>query len=111
MPILAGFHVEGHDHLILRALLAKVLLVPEDEIQVDFIDAPGRRKRRSIQKQRLYGKPVATAADVMSVALPLVRSMTLADLVALTQKSASFRDFHDQITSFRATICGIADCW
>ncbi|MGD0009576.1 MAG: hypothetical protein ABSE93_13660 [Terriglobia bacterium] len=224
MPLLAGFHVEGNDHLILRALVAKVLLLPEDEIQVDFIDAPGRgwefilefipkalnrfysqcaqfavvgidndgnvdldeaavtedprhprhenhpgfalgdcryctiteaiarirpqlnwiqkkpgamwpiliaapvemietwililkgepgiqRRRRSIQKQRLYGKPVATAADVMSVALPLVRSMTVADLVALTQKSASFRDFHDQITAFRATICGIADCW
>ena len=42
MPILAGFHVEGNDHLILRALVAKVLLLPEDEIQVDFIDASGR---------------------------------------------------------------------
>jgi hypothetical protein len=224
MPILAGFHVEGHDHLILRAILAKVLLVPEDEIQVDFIDAPGRgwhfvlevipkalkrfygqcaqfavvaidndgnvdldkaavtedprhprhenhpgfavgdcryctiteavararpqlnwiqkkpgaawpiliavpvemietwllilkgepgiqRRRRSIQKQRLYGRPVATKADVMSIALPIVRSMTVADFAALREKSASFRDFHDQITAFRTTICAIADCW
>jgi hypothetical protein len=224
MPILAGFHVEGNDYLILRALVAKVLPLPEDEIQVDFIDAPGRgwsfvlelipkalkrfygqcaqfavvsidndgdvdldeaavnedprhprhenhrgsavrdcryctiaetvtrirpqlnwiqkkpgdnwpiliavpvemietwllilkgepnvqRRRRSIQKQRLYGKPVVTEADVLSTALPLVRSMTVAELVALTQKSASFRDFHDQITAFRSTICGIADCW
>ncbi|MFL6389581.1 MAG: hypothetical protein ACJ71U_19040 [Terriglobales bacterium] len=42
MPILAGFHVEGNDHIILHALVAKVLLLPEDEIKVDFIDASGR---------------------------------------------------------------------
>jgi hypothetical protein len=29
MPILAGFHVEGNDHLILHAFVAKVLLLPE----------------------------------------------------------------------------------
>ena len=224
MPMLAGFHVEGNDHLILRALVAKVLLLPEDEIQVDFIDAPGRgwefilkfipkalkrfysqcaqfavigidndgdidldeaaisedprhprhenhhgatvagcrhclieeaitqirpqlnwipkkpgatwptlvavpvemietwllilredlgvqRRRRSIQKQRLYGKPVATRTDVLNVALPLVRSMTPDDLNGLAQKSPSFRHFHDQINDVRATICGVADCW
>jgi hypothetical protein len=32
MPILAGFHVEGNDHLILHAFVAKVLLLPEEEI-------------------------------------------------------------------------------
>src|SRR5260370_35134633 len=42
MPVLAGFHVEGNDHLILHALVSKVLLMPENEIQVDFVDAPGR---------------------------------------------------------------------
>jgi len=224
MPILAGFHVEGSDHLILRALVAKVLVISEDDIQVDFIDAPGRgwnfvlefipkalkrfygqcaqfavigvdndgnvdldqtglpedprhprhanhgaaacgdcrycmvseivgkvrpqlnwipkkpgfswpiliavpvemietwlliikgtpsiqRKPRSIQKQRLYGKPVATAADVRGIALPLVRSMTATGLAALRQESVSFRDFHDQITAAGATICGNTDCW
>jgi hypothetical protein len=70
-----------------------------------------QRRRRSIQKQRLYGKPVVTRADVLSTALPLVRSMTVADLAALTQKSASFREFHDQVAAFRAAICGTADCW
>jgi len=224
MPILAGFHVEGNDHLILRALVAKMLPLPEEEIQVDFIDAPGRgwnfvlgvipkalsrfygrcaqfavvgidndgdvdldeaagnedprhprhenhpgsaidgcrycniaetvarlrpqlnwiekkpgqdwpiliavpvemietwllilrgepniqRRRRTIQKQRLYGKPVVTMADVMGIALPLVRSRTDADLETLSQMSASFRHFYNQIVAFRPTICGVTDCW
>jgi len=224
MPILAGFHVEGHDHLILRAFVSKVLPLPEDDIQVDFIDAPGRgwhfilevipkalkrfygrcaqfavigidndgdvdldeasvnedprhprhenhsgatvgdcryctiaetvaqirpqlnwigrkpgenwpiliavpvemietwllilkgepnmqRRRRSIQKQRLYGKPVVTMADVMGIALPLVRSRTDADLETLSQISASFSHFYNQIVAFRPTICGVTDCW
>jgi hypothetical protein len=34
-----------------------------------------------VQKQLLYGKPVATGADVTNVALPLVRSMTADDVV------------------------------
>jgi hypothetical protein len=34
-----------------------------------------------VQKQLLYGKPVATRADVTNVALPLVRSMTADDVV------------------------------
>ena len=33
MPILAGFHVEGNDHLILHALVAKVLSIPEAHIR------------------------------------------------------------------------------
>jgi hypothetical protein len=224
MPILAGFHVEGHDHLILRAFVARALPLPEDQIQVDFIDAPGRgwqfvlefipkalkrfyakcaqfavvgidndgnvdldraglpedprhprhdnhfgaavddcrfcmiaeavtrtrtelnwipkkpgitwpiliavpvemietwllilrgeagvqRRPRSVQKRLLYGKPVATAADVATVAIPLVRAITDADLAGLTATSASFRYFHDQITAARSTILGIADCW
>jgi hypothetical protein len=224
MPILAGFHVEGNDHLILHALVAKLLQLPEDDILIDFIDAPGRgwqfvlefipnalkrfyarcaqfavvgvdndgnvdldqaavnedpshprhdnhsgvtvavcrycmvaetvanvrsqlnwiqrkpgaswpiliavpvemietwllmlqgdqgvqRRPRSIQKQRLYGKPVTTKADVTRVALPLVRSRTADDLVALTQASASFRNFRDQIAAAEAIIRGNADCW
>jgi hypothetical protein len=224
MPILAGFHVEGNDHLILHALVAKMLQLPEEEIQVDFIDAPGRgwqfilefipnalkrfygqcaqfavvgvdndgnvdldqaavmedphhprhenhpggaaadcrycmitetvarvrpqlhwierkpgtawpilvavpvemietwllilqgspgvqRRPRSVQKQRLYGRPTPTRADVMSVAIPLVRAMTVADLTSLTQTSASFRDFRDQVVGSRITILENADCW
>ncbi|HMD95778.1 MAG TPA: hypothetical protein VKM93_00390 [Terriglobia bacterium] len=220
MPILAGFHVEGHDHLILRAFVAKALPLPEDQIQVDFIEAPGRgwqfvlefipkalkrfygkcaqfavvgidndgnvdldraalpedphhprhgaavtacrfcmiaeavartrselnwvpkkpgvtwpvliavpvemietwllilrgepgiqRRPRSVQKRLLYGKPVATAADVTSVAIPLVRGMSDAALAGLTQASPSFHFFHDQITAVKTTILGIADCW
>lgn len=224
MPILAGFHVEGNDYIILHALVAKVLLLPEDEIKVDFIDASGRgwqfvlelipkalkrfygqcaqfavigvdndgnadldlagipedsrhprhdnhpgavvaicrycmiahatsqtrpqlnwiqkkpgatwpiliavpvemietwllilqgvpgiqRKRRSIQKQMLYGKPAATKADVERVALPLVRSMTRETIDGLMQESASFRNFHDQIIAAQTAICGDAECW
>jgi hypothetical protein len=224
MPILAGFHVEGNDHLILHALVAKMLALPEAEILPDFIDAPGRgwkfilefipnalkrfyqqcaqfavigvdndgnvdldqvagnedpqhprhdnhpgetvavcrhcmvvhvvarvrpqlnwiqnkpsatwpiliavpvemietwlltlqgrqgvhRRPRRVLKQLLYGKPVATRDDVTSVALPLVRAMTAADLANLTQASASFRNFHDQIVEAQAVILGNADCW
>jgi hypothetical protein len=224
MPILAGFHVEGNDHLILHALVAKVLLLPEEEILVDFVDAPGRgwqfvlefipnalkrfygqcaqfavvgvdndgnvdldqaavnedpqhprhdnhpgaavdvcrycmvaqavagvrpqlnwiqkkpsltwpiliavpvemietwllalqgdqgihRRPRGVQKQRLYGKPVATKADVTNVALPLVRGMTADSLAALSQASASFRNFHNQIVAAHDYIHGNADCW
>ncbi|MGA2336819.1 MAG: hypothetical protein WA383_09140 [Terriglobales bacterium] len=224
MPILAGFHVEGNDHLILHALVAKVLSIPEAHISVDFIDAPGRgwkfvlefipkalkrfygqcaqfavigidndgnvdldqaavnedphhprhdnhpgatnaicrycmiaqavagvrpqlnwiqkkpgftwpiliavpvemietwlltlqgkqgvhRRPRSVLKQLLYGKPVATRDDVTNVALPLVRAMTAVDLANLTQASASFRNFHDQIVGAQAYIHGNADCW
>jgi hypothetical protein len=224
MPILAGFHVEGNDYLILHAFVAKVLLLPEEEILVDFIDAPGRgwqfvldfipnalkrfygqcaqfavvgvdndgnvdldqagvnedphhprhanhpgatvavcrhcmvaqavarvrpqlnwiqkkpsatwpiliavpvemietwllalqgnqgihRRPRSVQKQQLYGKPVATRTDVTNVALPLVRAMTAENVVNLTQASASFRNFHDQIVDAHAYIHGNADCW
>lgn len=224
MPIRAGFHVEGNDYLILHALVAKMLVLPEDEIEINFIDAPGRgwqfvlefipnalkrfygqcaqfavigvdndgnvdldqtgtnedprhprhsnhpgaisvtcrycmiaqvvarirpqlnwiqkkpgatwpvlvavpvemietwlltmkgmhgmqRKPRNMQKQRLYGKPVATRADVLSIAIPLVRSMTSADITSLAQSSSSFRDFHDQIVAVQHTIRGIADCW
>jgi hypothetical protein len=224
MPILAGFHVEGNDHLILHAFVAKVLQVPEGEIAADFIDAPGRgwrfvlefipdalrrfyakcaqfavvgidndgnvdldqvagnedpnhprhsnhpgatiatcrrcmvaqavadvrphlnwiqkkpgatwpiliavpvevietwllvlrgepnvqRRPRSVQKQRLYGRPAATRDDVMSIALPLVRGMTVEGVASLVQASPSFRDFHDQIYAARPIICGIAECW
>lgn len=224
MPILAGFHVEGNDHLILHAFVAKVLQLPEEEIAADFIDAPGRgwefvlefipnalkrfyaqcaqfavvgvdndgnvdldqvagnedpthprhsnhleatvaacrrcmitqavagvrpqlnwiqkkpgaawpiliavpvevietwllilrgepniqRRPRSIQKQRLYGKPAATRDDVMSIALPLVRAMTVEGIAYLVQTSPSFRDFHDELSAARPIICGIAECW
>jgi hypothetical protein len=42
MPILGGFHVEGNDHLILHAFAAKLLELPENEIEIDYVDAPGR---------------------------------------------------------------------
>jgi len=40
--MLIGFHVEGHDYLIFRALIARLGNYPEDQIEVDWIDKPGR---------------------------------------------------------------------
>jgi hypothetical protein len=40
--MLVGFHVEGNDYLIFRALLAKLLDFPEELIDIDSIDKPGR---------------------------------------------------------------------
>jgi hypothetical protein len=225
MAILGGFHVEGYDHLILRAFVAKALQLPEDQIQVDFIDAPGRgwqfilefipkalkrfygkcaqfavigidndgdvdldqarlpedprhprhdnhlsgtvigacrhcmiaeaiahtrpelswnpkkpgtawpiiiavpvemietwllilqgkpgiqRRPRSIQKRLLYGRPAATADDVKRIAIPLVQAMTDAELARLSQASASFRCFHEQITAAKTTIMDSAACY
>lgn len=42
MVMQVGFHVEGHDHLIMRGFLAKLLNVVEEDIEIDFIDARGR---------------------------------------------------------------------
>lgn len=42
MPILVGFHVEGNDHIILHALIAKMLGLAKEDITIDFIDASGR---------------------------------------------------------------------
>jgi len=61
MPLRVGFHVEGWDHLILRAYLAKLLELPEDDIDPDWIDAPGRGWEFVLQVipsalKRFYGK-------------------------------------------------------
>src|SRR5687767_3529009 len=42
MAILTGFHVEGWDHLIFHSFLARILAIPEVEIEADWIDLPGR---------------------------------------------------------------------
>jgi hypothetical protein len=224
MPMLVGIHAEGKDHLVLHALMTKLLLLPEDEMQIDFIEAPGRgwqfvlefipkalkrfygrcaqiavvamdndgdldldqaglsedpkhprhanhveaahpecrycmvvdvvsrirselnwipkkpgrtwpilvavpvemietwllilkgdpdveRRRRSIQKQRLYGKPVTTTSERMSVVLPLIHLMQQPDIDNLRQRSASFRDFHDQVVAAQQIILTAPDCW
>lgn len=42
MAIRVGFHVEGRDDLVLRAYLAKLLDVADQEIQSDVLEAKGR---------------------------------------------------------------------
>jgi hypothetical protein len=225
MPFLAGFHVEGNDYLILRALAAKLLDVAEDDIVPVDIDTSGRgwdfvlavipnalkrfyaqcaqfvivgvdndgnvdldltgnnedpnhprhdnhkgtvlvtcrhckimqaiaqvrpqlnwipkkpgatwpilvavpvemietwllilrdanpgfqRKPRSAQKQLLYGRPVATKSDVLTVALPLVHGMTATAISHLASVSPSFQDFSNQIIAAKAVICDATDCW
>ncbi len=41
LPIRVGLLTEGHDHLILHAYLAKLLDVPEGELEPDVIDGTG----------------------------------------------------------------------
>ena len=41
MPIRVGLLTEGHDHLILRAYLARLLNVPDGEIEADYPDGTG----------------------------------------------------------------------
>jgi len=69
------------------------------------------RKPRSIQKQLLYGRPVATGDDVRNIAIPLVRGLTAAHIDNLRAVSPSFLDFHEQIETARAAIIGDAECW
>jgi hypothetical protein len=74
-------------------------------------DPDVERRRRSIQKQRLYGKPVTTTSERMSVVLPLIHSMQQPDIDNLRQRSASFRDFHDQVVAAQQIILTAPDCW
>jgi hypothetical protein len=45
VPIRVGLLTEGHDHLILRAYLAKLLNVPDGEIEADYLDGTGHGHR------------------------------------------------------------------
>ncbi len=61
MAILVGFHVEGWDHLILRAFLAKLLGLAEGEIETDYLSGAGRGWRFVVETlpkvlHRFYGK-------------------------------------------------------
>ncbi len=40
--MLVGFHAEGWDYLVLRAFLAKLLGLHEDEIEPDQLNSSGR---------------------------------------------------------------------
>lgn len=92
-----------------------IIAVPVEMIETWLLMRQGnlgaQRRRRSVHKQTLYGKPVATREDVINIALPLIRSMTPADIAGLNQASPSFQDFHDQLIGSRASICGPTDCW
>ncbi len=59
--MLVGFLVEGWDHEIVRAYLAKLLEVPEEELEPDWIDSPGRGWQFVLDMvpralRRFYGK-------------------------------------------------------
>lgn len=40
--MLVGFHTEGWDHLVLRAFLAKLLGISEDDMEPDQLSSNGR---------------------------------------------------------------------
>ncbi len=84
--MLVGFHVEGLDHLILRAYLAKI-------------------------KEKFYGKPEPTRVDVENVALPLIRALGIEQLEGLKERSKSFEQFAQQVNRWREKIMGDRDCW
>ncbi|MGC8638775.1 MAG: hypothetical protein ACP5XB_02720 [Isosphaeraceae bacterium] len=61
MPTRVGLLTEGHDHLILRAYLAKLLGLPEEELEPDVIDGTGHGwhfVERTIDRtlRRFYGQ-------------------------------------------------------
>ena len=64
--MLIGFHAEGHDHLILRALLARLLEIPEGSIVPDQIDLPSRDWQQILATtpqalRRFYGRGARAA--------------------------------------------------
>jgi hypothetical protein len=92
-----------------------IIAVPVEMIETWLLMRKGissaQRRPRSVQKQMLYGKPAATREDVLNIALPLVRSMSDADLASLAQISPSFRDFFDQVIAAQAIILAATPCW
>ena len=59
--MLVGFHVEGYDHLILKALVAKLLDLPEATIELDRVEASGMGWHQVLETLpkallRFYGK-------------------------------------------------------
>lgn len=66
---------------------------------------------RSVLKQRLYGRPFATGADVERVALRLVRSLLPDQVETLCAHSRSFCLFRDQIDLHRESILTDPGCW
>lgn len=92
-----------------------LIAVPVEVIETWLLILRGepnaQRRPRSVQKQRLYGKPAATKDDVLNIGIPLVRGMSAGDLAYLTATSASFSDFRNQIAAAQLTILDNADCW
>lgn len=64
--MLVGIQVEGNDHLILTALLARLLGVDETQLEVDRLDHPGMGWKQVLEVvpkalKRFYGKCAALA--------------------------------------------------
>jgi hypothetical protein len=66
---------------------------------------------RAPQKQLFYGKPTPSRRDVENIALPLIRQMSPAQLVALGNHSRSFAQFAAAVADYRQVILGAPDCW
>jgi hypothetical protein len=68
------------------------------------------RERRANHKQRVYGRPEATRDDVESIAVPLIRSLTSAQLDQLRASSRSFDAFCKQIAAIQPSEL-TTPCW
>lgn len=66
-------------------------------------------KRRSTQKQALYGRPESTREDVETIALPLLRVLSHEQLRQIRSHSRSFDSFATQVDGARGLVTG--ECW
>jgi hypothetical protein len=66
---------------------------------------------RASQKHLFYRKPSPSREDVETVALPLIRQMTPAQVRTLEAHSRSFAQFAQSVASQQALILGPRDCW
>ena len=69
------------------------------------------KESRRPHKQRFYGKPEPSKADVEAKALPLIREMNQEHLCQLGKFSRSFALFAEQVDRYRNVILGNRDCW
>ena len=87
-----GVHVEGYDHLIFHSLLAKLLLLPEDTIDIDRVGAIGlgwHQVLETLPKALMRFRGKACALAVIGI-----DNDGTADLVATGNQEASEHPRH-----------------
>lgn len=101
-PIIIAVPVEAIEAWL---LISQFLLNPKRG------SAHAERECRRQFKQRLYGKPEVSRADIETVSLPLIRTLGTEQVEKLKQLSKSFNQFSEQLNQYRDKILGDPDCW